>query len=421
MRRSHVPEPSTSVPILAAHTWRALLTSGPVLALVSGIITVLVLELGFRLADFDFEFKAHAFNTVPIFYRQPIVPVGESFFRRPGPDRWEGNALDVMYRMTGGNDGAYRELAPVTVTYDALGFRNPETLRDWDLVVVGDSFTELGFLSYEDLFTTRLGRELGLRVKNLGVSYTGTSTQAFYLREYGKAASTTDSILIFFEGNDFKDLVNEHRRLETARASGAPPNPPRDAPTRLAALPKQTSFVVAVQRWLTGYRPTLPVGSHPFIGNAGEFNAYFVGSATRTPVTIERQMPPSAIDLPPLERALVSAAIAAYGDTARQLGLRPWLAFMPCKRRALDGQLVWKASELARPLPLGMPDLVRELAIANDIRFVDLTPALQRESAAGRLTYNAMWDTHLNQLGSLTVARVLAEALASRGEEPRHR
>ena len=393
---------------------RAWLTSGPVLALVSVTLTLAVLEAGFRLADFDFEFKAHAFNTVPIFYRQPIVPVGPSFFRRPGPDRWEGNGLDVMYRMTGGTDGAYRDLPPVVVTYDALGFRNPDDLRDWDLVVVGDSFTELGFLPYEDLFTTLLGLTLGLRVKNLGASYTGTATQVFYLEEYGKAASTTDTILVFFEGNDFQDLENEARRREIARTTGAPPQPPRDAPTRLATLPKQTSFLRALYRWVTGQHPPLPVGSHPFIANAGECNAYYVSGDARTPVTIERQMPPSAVELSPRQRTLVASAIGAYADTARRLGLRAWLVFMPCKRRALDGHLEWTSPDAALPLPVGIPELIRDLAAADGIRFVDVTPALQREVAAGRLPYNARWDTHLNRLGSATVAGVLAEALADR-------
>ncbi len=396
---------------------RAMLTSGPALALASTALTLCVLEIGFRLADFDFDFKVHAYNTVPIFYRQPIVPVGEASFRRPGPDRWEGNALDVMYRMTGGTDGAYRGLPDVVASYDAEGFRNPETLRDWEIAVVGDSFTELGFLPYDDLFTTRVARALDLRVRNLGVSYTGTATQVVYLREFGKAPSTTDVVLVFFEGNDFPDLVNEHRRLEQARATGAPPRPPRDAPTRLETLPKQTSFLVALTRWLTGSRPALPTGTHPFIQQAGDFNAWFDADGTRTPVTIERQMPPPAATLPALERTLATSAIAAFGDAARRLGLRPWLVFMPCKRRALDARLVWKDPELARPLPVGIPELVGGLATANGVRFLDVTPALQRETAAGRLTYNAKWDTHLNALGSRVVADELAAALARRGDD----
>jgi hypothetical protein len=388
--------------------------SGPLLALVSVAVTVLLLEIGGRLADFDFEFNAHAFNTVPIFYRQPIVPVGEAFFRRPGPDRWEGNAIDVMYRMGGGTDGAYRDAPPVVATYDALGFRNPDALADWEIAIAGDSFTELGFLPYDDLFTTRVAGALGVRVKNLGVSYTGTFTQLAYLRAYGTAASTTDAVIVFFEGNDFLDLVDEARRIAAARASGKQPTPPADAPTRLQTLPKQTSFVVAAYRWITGRRPTLPVGEHPFIRDVGDFNAYFVANGTETPVTIERQAAPSAAAMSPLQRSLVGEAVGGLARTARELGVRPWLVFMPSKHRVLDGHLRWKDPRLARPVSAGVPELMRELAAANAVRFVDVTPALRRESAAGRLTYNGIWDTHLNRLGAETVAGVLAEALASR-------
>ncbi len=390
--------------------WRRIVASGPALALVSTVAAVGVLEVGFRLADFDFEWKAHAFNTVPIFYRQPIVPFGPAFFRRPGPDRWEGNALDVMYRMAGGDDATYRDLPPVVVTYDALGFRNPEDLRDWDIVVAGDSFTELGFLPYDQLFTTLLGRALGRRVKNLGVSYTGPLTQTEYLRELGKAPSTTDAVLVFFEGNDFLDLANEDRRLRAARASGAAPQPPRDAPTRLQELPKQRSFVTALYRWVAGVRPAVAVGTHPFIRDAGRFNAWFVAGDVRTPVTIERQRAPSAAELTAAERDRLASALGGFGDTARALGLRPWLVFMPAKRRALDGFLAWTEPDAALPVPAGIPELVAQLAAAAGLRFVDLTPALQAESRAGRLTYNTRWDTHLNAHGAAVVADALTAA-----------
>ena len=391
--------------------WRRIVASGPALALVSTALAVGALEAGFRLADFDFEWKAHAFNTVPIFYRQPIVPVGPAFFRRPGPDRWEGVALDVMYRMAGGDDGTYRDVPPVAITYDASGFRNPADLADWEVVVAGDSFTELGFLPYDQLFTTLVGRALDLRVKNLGVSYTGPLTQTEYLREFGKSPSTTEAILVFFEGNDFQDLANEDRRLRLARASGAAPLPPRDAPTRLEELPKQRSFVTALYRWVTGARPAVAVGTHPFIHDAGRFNAWFVAGGARTPVTIERQRAPSVAELSADDRDRLDAALAGFAAAARGLGLRPWLVFMPAKRRALDGCLEWTGPDAVLPLPAGIPDLVASIAAAHDLRVVDVTPALQAESRAGRLTYNTRWDTHLNAHGSAVVADVLTAAL----------
>ena len=43
--------------------------------------------------------------------------------------------------------------------------------------------------------------------------------------------------------------------------------------------------------------------------------------------------------------------------------------------------------------------------------FIDLTPALVRETRQGRLTYNAIRDTHLNRHGATVVAQALAEAL----------
>jgi hypothetical protein len=37
--------------------------------------------------------------------------------------------------------------------YDRDGFRNPD-LEDWQVVVIGDSLTEQGYLPEEDLFTS---------------------------------------------------------------------------------------------------------------------------------------------------------------------------------------------------------------------------------------------------------------------------
>jgi hypothetical protein len=321
-----------------------------------------------------------------------------------------------MYRRLGGDDGVYADAPSVSADYDAAGFRNPASLDDWEIAVVGDSFTELGFLPYDELFTTLLGHELGVRVKNLGVSYTGPASQTYYLHEWGKAASTTDVVLVFFEGNDFSDLASEQRSVDVARASGAPSTPPWDVRTLVQALPKQTSFVTAVHRWLTGALPVIAGAVPPGGRRPGDTNAVFIAEGTRTAVTLERQMPPPSAGLRPVDRTLLDDALWSYDDTARRLGLRPWLAFMPCKRRVLEGALAWNVGASILPFPAGIAELVERTATSHGVRFVDLTPALRRETAAGRLTYNTVWDTHLNRLGAETVAGVLASALARRGE-----
>ena len=58
------------------------------------------------------------------------------------------------------------------------------------------------------------GERLGVRVKNLGVSGTGGFSHAAYLKHYGVAPSTSDAVLVFFEGNDLKDLVRELNGVE---------------------------------------------------------------------------------------------------------------------------------------------------------------------------------------------------------------
>jgi len=389
---------------------------GPLIALLTVVLTVLALEIGFRLADFDFDFKARAFNALPVFCRQPVVPVGPAFFRRPGPDHWRGQVLETCDRVNGGIEDAYRDEPVVTITYDRQGFRNPPDLKDWDVVVVGDSFTELGYLPYEDLFTTRLGSLLKVRVKNLGVSYTGTLTQTFYLKEYGKAPSTTDAVLVFFEGNDVLDIALEHLALEQARR-GEAAGPP--ASSRLQTLPRQSSLLKATYQLLAGQRPAAPTGAQSTERLKNWTPAIFVSGTTRTALTVDYVVP-SRSDLPAEARSLVVDAIAGWGEAAKELGLRAWLAYMPCKRRVLDGYLT---SIEGKPLPVVQSDLlefVREIATGAGIRFVDLTPPLQRETERGRLTYNAIRDTHLNRLGSWTVGEALATALARDvgGREP---
>src|SRR5688572_25096295 len=196
MPRPHAAAP-LPLPPSSGRRWPQLLL---VAAAVAG--TVLLLEVACRLLGVDFEFKARAFERVPIFYRQPVVPVGDGFFRRPGPATWTGRVLDAGMRAVQRHEGIYAADPVVTIAYDRDGFRNPEDLADWGVAVAGDSFTELGHLPYEELFTTGLARRLGTGVRNLGVSYTGPFTQTFYLRAYGRAPSTSDAVLVFFEGND---------------------------------------------------------------------------------------------------------------------------------------------------------------------------------------------------------------------------
>ena len=395
----------TDGPVRGSSRWPSAL-----LALCSLLLSLALLEFGFRLARFDFEFKARAFGKVPIFYRKPELPTGEAFYRRAGPALWEGRVITPMLEVFGVPARQRPAEAAVSVSYDERGFRNPPDLLDWEIVVVGDSMTELGQLAYRDLFTTRLAARLGVPVKNLGVSWTGPFSHAHYLREYGLAPGARHAVLAFFEGNDVQDLIREALDLEEAarrrRAGAAAPRR-----SRLERLEPQSSMLTAACRWGRATARAPRAASIPVV------NATYRRGEERIPITVQ-YTPPGAAAFAGPARALLARALSEWAQAAGDAGMRPWLLYLPSKRRVLHGRLAFQPGmpeALVDWAPGGFRGLVRRLARQRGIGFVDATGALRREAEVGRLPFNAVWDSHLNRDGARVVADVLADALAGRG------
>ena len=369
------------------------------LVLASTAVCVLVVEGVFRGIRFDFEAgQEQAYEAYPIFYRQPREPLGEVYFHRHGPAAWTGNVLATAFRLDGGLDDAYAEEAARTITYDREGFRNPDDLEGWDLIVGGDSFVELGHLPYDDLFTTRLGRLLGARVKNLGASYSGPLTYAAFLKHFGAAPEARHALMVFFEGNDLIDARREAEALRTFETTGQRP---------YRRFEKQSSFLKAAYRFLR----RLTRGD--FQHKRSFQHALFLTPDGEQPVSFS-YTPSRSDQIPDDAQAALNRALAAWTTTARALGMRPWLVYMPCKRRVLDGPLRFledAPEDLAAWRPTDLPAFMQQLADRHAMAFIDVTPALVRETRQGRLTYNALWDTHLNRHGASVVAQTLAEAL----------
>ena len=367
------------------------------LAMTSLVIAIASVELALRLIGFDFNRSEHKFQALPVYYRQPTLSIGGAFFRRPGPVEWRGRTVSTFLHQMGKDDlGVYVDEPQVTVRYDKDGFRNPHDLSDWEIVVVGDSFTELGHLSYEDLFTTHISNLTGMRVKNLGVSFTGPITHAYYLRHFGVSNSTRHAVLVFFEGNDIEDALDEHRRVRAFHERGEREN--RDVASKV-----QTSFLRAAYLQLRDALKSEP--SSPQI--------WFRAAKRDVPVTLAYR-PANAGELSPEVRAILDSALAQWGETARSFGLTPWLAYMPCKRRALSDGLVFENEGFAGASTWesnDLPQYIAKRSSAEGVRFIDLTPNLVEASRRGLLTFNPMWDTHLNQRGSRNVADTITDAL----------
>jgi hypothetical protein len=377
------------------------------LLLLAVVLVLSLVEVSFRVAGYDFARYGRAARAVPIYYRRPTLHAGEGFYRRPGPDSWHGKPLSAYASLHGLPGAPYSGEADVLIEYDALGFRNPPELTDWDVVVAGDSFVELGFLPYDQLFTTRIGSRLGVRVKNLGVSYTGPLSQEFFLRSYGKAPSAREAVLCFFEGNDLHDLDRETRHAELFRSTG-----------RVAFRPteKQTSFLRAAHELIP--RASRRVGAGDGTENRYGQNAWFLAGERELPMTAGVS-PPAWDELRDEQRTMLIAALDQWGRTARSLGMRPWVVYIPDGHRVYHGHVRYMDpdSDLARWTPRdfagGLGTVCRDLGI----QLIDPGPALRGEVEAGRSPYNLIADTHVNALGARVLGDVIADAMTAAQRE----
>jgi len=366
------------------------------LAVATATVTVGIVEVAGRVARFDFGRQEAAQRRTPPFFRAPRQPVPPVFYRRAGPESWTGSVLKTGVALSGTDSTPFRDEAAITVEYDELGFRNEMPLRDWEVAISGDSFVELGFLPFDQLFTTRVSALTGLRTLNLGVSHTGPLTQLRYLELYGLSPVTRTVAIVFFEGNDLNDLAYENQALQRYEATGV-----RD----FREPQRQTSFLRAIATALarSGRRvePTPP-----------RVNAQLTTSAGEVPITLTTRLVPNLGLSTPMQGA-VERFLNGYAQFARTNGVSPVLIFMPSKTRCVVGRFRWGSSaeeDSVGVLPLELPEIMRLQCEGRGIAFYDLTAALHIDTS-GELLFNAVVDSHLNRQGSEAVAHFLAQRL----------
>ena len=363
---------------------------------------LLICEGFFRSIGYDFASKQEVlWREYPICFRQPMVPMGETYFRRHGPDRWKGQTLYTATKILNIEPNPYGSEPVIMVKYDKYGFRNPEDIANWDIVVTGDSFVELGHLSDEDLFTTILGKLLGVRVLNLGVSYSSLLSQLSYLRNYGISAGTKHAIVVFFEGNDFAEFDGEYNAFMHWRKTGL---------REYREFKRETSAVKAF------YQLYVKMRIH-FSSPRNLVTAYFNSSQGNIPVTVS-YVPVKRTELSEERIQQLNYFLGEYASFGKEKQITVWLAFMPAKRRVLDGYLEFTSEakdEVKSWQPTGLPQLISELSDQNGIKFIDLTPALVEETrnkGKPHLVYNSILDTHINSIGSLVVGKKIARQLS---------
>lgn len=376
---------------------------GLVLAVATLALCVGLGEAFFRVIGFDFSRARQAQAQLPVFFQQPRQPVGDAFFRRAGPTSWRGNVLATRLDQLDIEPNPYRDAPAITVRYDANGFRNPPGLTSWPVAIAGDSMVEAGFLPQDELLTAVVARALGRPVANLGVSFSGPWSALAYLEAFGLSPETTQVVVMFFEGNDLRDLEREHRaRIRWQRSGHRPDRAFRSQPSMLVAGRR------LVQRHWRAWRSRRADGFT---------TARFRGSEGEVPITFF-YTPPGRDDLAPRTVQQLRLVLGAYATFAEQHDVEPWIAYVPSKIRVLHGTVTFSDRAEARFAawrPTDLPTVLAEMSAEAKLAFVDLTPPLvEAGQRTGQLLYNSVYDTHLNAAGYEVAGRALARALEAR-------
>ena len=86
------------------------------LSLLSLFVFFAVGEGFFRVIGYDFAAgEVRAWHKTPIYYRQPIAPTGDVFFKRPGSGRWTGQVLSTQVKYHGILPNPYTNEPVITV------------------------------------------------------------------------------------------------------------------------------------------------------------------------------------------------------------------------------------------------------------------------------------------------------------------
>jgi hypothetical protein len=136
------------------------------------------------------------------------------------------------------NAFAYPQMRPgypdieYTLTTDERGFRNKTNLEKYDIVALGDSFTEGSNVTDDDIWTSILVQKHNLTVYNLGMAggHPGTYLETF--KRFGIILSPEIVLCMVYEGNDFRE--SNYKREDTFVQNVS--NCFKNSPLRLALM-----------------------------------------------------------------------------------------------------------------------------------------------------------------------------------------
>jgi hypothetical protein len=326
-------------------------------------------------------------------------------FRRIPNDHWSERSQSDIER--GWNMPPSRR-EPLVFTYDRWGYRNPLSLAQADVVLIGDSYVEGWYVSDAQTLAHHLQAQLGRPVVNLGVAGYGTLQELRLLKQEALHFQPKVVVWFFFEGNDLDDDA----RFENFLAGD--PFSPAETQANPQGLAwnqgwQQRSFTLAalrqLRRWSTPVLPSHP----PYVGRLvvpgqPEQTIYFADYAARSWGIWEADRWQRARDT--LQQAV---------EFCHAQGIPMLFVLVPIKFRVYRPFVQFAADSPCRTWRIWpLSSLFTTFCQAAEVPCLDVTELFQHAIRTGSMPYAAV-DSHWGPAGHALVAKRLALELAQRG------
>jgi hypothetical protein len=272
---------------------------------------------------------------------------------------------------------------------------------------VGDSFIEGLHVAASELISARLASAVGTTVANLGRSGYGPQQEWHVLRRYGLPLRPRTLVWAFYEGNDLQDVnaYDSYQRDLRWILRG-------DAPAGFSARSCTRNALAFAIRTCLRPPPTRP---------ARRFSGRFT-TRSGEPVTIcfatgvqHGDGGPALPRSGSTELNRVRDILAQAHDLCRRQGVDLVVVFIPAKFRVYRDHCRFDPDAACRQWPVD--DLPGALgaavaSVSDTIGYLDLTPRLCAEAAAGGILYLPD-DPHWSAEGHRAAASALADYLRS--------
>lgn len=278
-----------------------------------------------------------------------------------------------------------RNDAPVSYVADAHGLRNPPHVSDApvEVLVLGDSFAEgICLPDGEDLASRLRDRVPG--TLNTGTRGSGPLFQLALLHRWGPALRPPETVVLFFEGNDWENLEHELGLpyLRPFLDAGVDPGP---------LLPDSATLAAArqvIETWWAEHGRARHDPSRHWLRNFAALH--------QTSAVLGLHYPGGPKDQPEYERILRTSR-----DLTAGWGGRVTVVYIP----RIDRFVGLLPNAFAFD---GLRDRVRAAAESAEVGFVDLTVPMMQASAPMALYAP---DSHLSAEGALFAALIIVEHL----------